>query len=259
MPTTNAPTLLVTVAHPDDESFGCGSVIALAASRGMRVVLCCATRGEAGDDASGRTHDRAALAARREEELRDAAAHLGVAQIELLDFADSGWDGPPPEGALVERLAEATAAVREIVERHRPSIVITLDPGGSDGHRDHALIGAATTAAFESAVDWPASLYHWCLPRSLMARWSGVQQGVDPESVYLTIELGRLDADITTVLDTQAVLEVRRRAIAAHATQRSPFAGLPDDLERAFLTEDHLVRVSPAWSGGDTERELLVP
>lgn len=257
--TRNPPTLLVTVAHPDDESFGCGSLIALAAAQGMRVVLCCATRGEAGEDARGRTDDPAALATIREAELRSAAAHLGVAEIVVLDFADSGWDGPPPPGALIDRLAEATAAVHTIIEQHRPSIVLTMDPGGSDGHRDHALIGAATTTAFESAVDWPASLYHWCLPRSLMARWSGVQQGVDPESVYLTIELGRLDADITTVLDTAAVLEARRRAIAAHASQSSPFAGLPDDLERAFLTEDHLVRVAPAWPGGDTERALLVP
>ena len=38
---------LVVVAHPDDESFGCGSLIARAAACGAHVTIVCATRGEA--------------------------------------------------------------------------------------------------------------------------------------------------------------------------------------------------------------------
>ena len=41
--------LLCTVAHPDDESFGLGSLLAGAVAAGARVVLVCATRGEAGE------------------------------------------------------------------------------------------------------------------------------------------------------------------------------------------------------------------
>ena len=37
------------VAHPDDETFGAGSVIASLAAAGVEVVVCCATRGEMGE------------------------------------------------------------------------------------------------------------------------------------------------------------------------------------------------------------------
>jgi LmbE family N-acetylglucosaminyl deacetylase len=41
--------LVVVVAHPDDETFGCGSLIAQASADGARVRVICATRGEAGE------------------------------------------------------------------------------------------------------------------------------------------------------------------------------------------------------------------
>ena len=99
-----------------------------------------------------------------------------------------------------------------------------------------------------------AALYHWCLPRSLMNRWVAAR-GVDA-GVYGEQLLGRPDDDITTVLDGRHVVDERRRAIAAHRTQASPFVDLSPELEAAFLTEDHLVRCVPAWKGGPTERAL---
>lgn len=245
--------MLVTVAHPDDESFGTGSLIAHAVDLGLRVVVACATRGEAGE---GDSED---LGAQREGELRDAAAILGVDTVEVLGFADSGWDGPTPPGALVDRVAEAAERTRDLLRKHRPAIVVTLDPAGSDGHRDHAAIGEATTRAFHDAVDWPASLYHWCIARSLMERWAAVTAAANPDSVYLGAPLGRPDAEITTVLDLSAVLDRRDRAIAAHRSQASPFEGLDDDLRHAFLAYDSLLRVVPPWNDGEIERALFVP
>ena len=43
--------LLVTVAHPDDETFGLGSVLAHAAASGIEASVICATRGELGEPA----------------------------------------------------------------------------------------------------------------------------------------------------------------------------------------------------------------
>lgn len=60
------------VAHPDDETFGLGSVIAAAVAEGAEVVVCCATRGEAGEAAE--LPEGADLGAVRADELRTAWA-----------------------------------------------------------------------------------------------------------------------------------------------------------------------------------------
>src|SRR5689334_6160436 len=91
---------MVVVAHPDDESFGCGSTLLHAAAAGARTAVVCATRGEAGEPAPGTGIARVELARVRERELRDAAVVLGVSSVRLLDFADSGMEGPADAATL---------------------------------------------------------------------------------------------------------------------------------------------------------------
>ena len=62
--------------------------------------------------------------------------------------------------------------------------------------------------------------------------------------------------DITTILDTSDVRELRDRASELHRSQTAPFDSMPDDLRLAFLTTDHLIRMQPPWTGGPVEREL---
>ncbi len=258
-PADRGITLLVTVAHPDDESFGCGSLITAAAEAGWRVVVCCASRGEAGEDASGLYAEPELLGAAREAELRAAATVLGVEVVEVLGFADSGWSGPAPTHSLVDDLPALVDEISRTIQAHRPDVVVTMDPSGSDGHRDHAAIGAAATQAFQQTVDWPASLYHWFLPRSLMNQWAREIAANDPDSVYLQTELGRTDDDVTTVIDGSLILKRRWQAIDCHATQSSPYAGVSPELAAAFIGRDHLVRIIPPWSGGPRESALHVP
>ncbi len=61
--------MLVMIAHPDDETFGCGSILLHAAGRGVTTFLCCATRGEAGEPAPGSGIDQQHLPAIPEREL----------------------------------------------------------------------------------------------------------------------------------------------------------------------------------------------
>src|SRR5215213_8547528 len=129
--------LLVTVAHPDDETFGMGSVLAHAAAHGLEARVICATRGELGEPAIdiGTTP----LGEVREGELRAAAAILGVVHVEVLDYCDSGVDGDPAPGSLAAAdTSDVAAILTDRIDALRPDIVIVAD--GSDGHRDHVLI-----------------------------------------------------------------------------------------------------------------------
>jgi LmbE family N-acetylglucosaminyl deacetylase len=251
--------LLVVVAHPDDETFGLGSVIALEAARGVEVVVCCATAGENGEAPEWLAD--ADLGEVRRGELRAAATELGVRRVELLDFGDSGMTGePPPRSLAGAPFEEVVAVVGAVVDEVGPDVVVTLDPVGGDGHRDHARIGAATIEACRERT-W-TRVYAWTVPRPLIARWFAELERLRPGTTHLELDLdraglGRPDGDITTVLDTSTVLDVRTRAIALHRSQTPPFHDMPDDLRHAFLTRDHLVRVQPPWDGDPVERRLL--
>ncbi|MCU1361821.1 MAG: hypothetical protein JWN99_3110, partial [Ilumatobacteraceae bacterium] len=116
--------LLIVVAHPDDETFGTGSVIAMAAASGVEVTVCCATRGEAGDAPPGFEGDLGAL---REAELRAAGAELGVTRFVLLDFLDSGMSGEPADGTLVAApFDELVGVLRPVIDAAQPDVVVTL-------------------------------------------------------------------------------------------------------------------------------------
>ncbi|MDT4912444.1 MAG: hypothetical protein QOC66_1572 [Pseudonocardiales bacterium] len=246
--------LLVAVAHPDDETFGTGSVIALAARQGADVTVCCATRGEAGE-ADGIEGD---LGVVREAELRDAGVLLGARRFVLLDFLDSGMTGEPNHGTLAAASHEqVTAELDRVIADVRPDLVLTLDPDAGDGHRDHVAIGRAALAAGRKAG---LPVYGWALPRALLARWFAELEQVRPDSAHLDLDrqgLGRPDEQISTVIDVADLQPLREQAIARHASQTSPYDGMPADLRDDFLRTDRLVRLYPAWTGGAVETTLF--
>jgi LmbE family N-acetylglucosaminyl deacetylase len=236
--------LLVIVAHPDDESFGCGSVIAGAVARGARVSVCCATLGEAGELAPGAELKGRSLAEVRHAELRAAADLLGARVLAPLGLLDSGWDGEPPAGSLCALpVGELAALLAGTIKAEGPDAVLTIS--GDDGHRDHRHLAAAVTSAVDLVGDGTA-LFQWCLPNELMRRWAAEMTALRPDTAHLALgiaDLGTPAERFTHVLDTAPHLDARWRAIRAHASQTSPYEGLSPDLATAFLTRDHLVRV----------------
>jgi LmbE family N-acetylglucosaminyl deacetylase len=237
---------LVAVAHPDDESFGCGSAIARAASSGAEVTVACATRGEAGELPPG-FPGSGDLGAVREAELHRAAARLGATRVDLLGYRDSGFDGEPAPGTLCAAPADDVAALLgRLVRDLAPAVVVVLD--GSDGHRDHLHVRAAMRAAVAALPrPWPVLVEH-CLPNGLMRRWLDEMRSVRPDTAYHALDpatLGRPDEEITDVVDVSGVLDRREAAMAEHRSQASPFDGLSPDLRHGFLATDHFARVLP--------------
>src|SRR5215470_11176298 len=91
LPIAEGPVAAV-VAHPDDETFGLGALLATLASEGREVRVLCLTHGEA--STLGATEDLGNIRAR---ELFDAARALGVADVTLLDLPDGGLDAVPDD------------------------------------------------------------------------------------------------------------------------------------------------------------------
>lgn len=234
---------LVVVAHPDDESFGCGSILAHAVATGGSTAVLCATRGEAGESRIP-TDD---LATVREAELRAAARVLRVGTVVVLDHADSGMDGPPPDRALVTVDADVLASeIRAVIEDLRPDVVVTL--AADDGHRDHVAIRDATLVAVDTSRHTVGATFLSCLARSSMVRWADRMRTTGGGDAYLEMaELGTPDEDITHVVDVASHLDRRWEAIRAHTSQASPYDDLDPELQRDFLTSDRLrlVRGTP--------------
>ncbi len=186
------------------------------------------------------------LGAIREHELRAAAEILGVAQITLMGYQDSGFDGALPDGSLCAApLSQVAERCTDLVREHRPDVVLVLD--GSDGHRDHVRIRDAVRYSLVEHLHSGPALYEHCLPNELMRRWLEEMRTAHLDTAYHALDpaaLGRPDSEVTDIVDVGHVLDRREAAIAAHRSQNSPFEGLSTPLRSAFLTRDHLARVS---------------
>ena len=242
--------LLLTVAHPDDEAFGCGSVLAHAAASGVEATVVCATRGELGEPAPGSglepDVDPVELGRVREAELRDACALLGVARVEVLDLLDSGMDGDPAPGSLAAAdPAMVSETLMALIDEIRPDVVVTI--GRDDVHRDHVAIGAATLLAVVRSEHRPSRTYVWTMGQDLIRRFVGVDGPEFGTPLDLT----------TTVVDVSRHRELREQAIRAHASQVPPFDSMSPDLRTEFLEVDRLCRVHPPWTGGPKEDDWV--
>ncbi|MET7682331.1 PIG-L family deacetylase [Streptomyces sp. NPDC005423] len=227
-------TLMAVHAHPDDEATGTGGVLARYAAEGVRTVLVTCTDGGCGDGPGGVKpgdpgHDPATVASMRRKELEASCAALGVSDLEMLDYADSGMAGWPnndaPGSFWGTPVAEGAARLAELMRHYRPDVVVTYDENGFYGHPDHIQAHRITMAALEMTTLTP-KVYWTTMPRSLMRRFGEIMRefGADipePDSAEAAAlaEIGLPDDEITTWVETTPFSGQKYDALAAHASQ----------------------------------------
>jgi mycothiol S-conjugate amidase len=266
--------LLAIFAHPDDESYGAGGVMALAADAGNPVWVLCATNGDQGGRPGEMGVDHSLDPEIRRRELTCACRELGVADPIFLGYRDSGMEGwGAPEGSLSRAPeAEVVERILSVIRRLRPAVIVTFDPGGVYGHPDHTACSVVATAAYRQAAaepGGPVALYHQAMPRSAIRRMRAAMEeerrrsGDDAPSSEDDLRqqeaieaLARPDEEITTVVRIAPVVDRKLAALACHDSQmRGRRWDDPEaraELEQMFGTET-FVRIDPAPA--PTEKE----
>ncbi len=139
--------ILCVFAHPDDESWLCGGVIAHCASRGDQVRLLTLTGGENATQLGPRLLSKTALKRIRTAEIRQAAKILGIARSSGLHF--------PDRGLKQVRLAKLVKVVNDAGRRFQPDFVLTFARDGATGHPDHQAVARTVEATIRrSPQSW---------------------------------------------------------------------------------------------------------
>lgn len=137
-------------AHPDDEVFCAGGIMAACVRAGQRVGGVIATRGEDGDT-DGRRWPKARLGEIRTQEAKASLDVLGVSELRWLKYRD-GQCGLVDEG-------EAASTLWQEIDRFKPDTILTFGPDGLTWHPDHQAVGHWTklaTKAMNVRVLWAA-------------------------------------------------------------------------------------------------------
>jgi len=191
--------ILCISAHPDDNEFTVAGSVARWTREGRAVVFCLVTSGSAGTNEYTPSSD--GLVPIRERECRDAAAILGVKELEFLGYADG----------TVEPTIALRRDLTRIIRRHKPDVVLCSDPTvrwyGNVylNHPDHrAVASAALDAVF------PSSETRSIFPELLA-------EGLERHKVKQVFLAGARDPDV--YVDISRTLAAKCRALKAHRSQ----------------------------------------
>ena len=208
--------VVVLAPHADDESLGCGGLLALLAAAGRPAHVVVVTDGSRSHDSP--TWPAARLRALREVEAQRAVRHLGHGpRVEFLRYADSGL---PDEGtAAFEAAADRLAA---LVADLAPDTVVV--PWRRDPHCDHVGTWRLADARRSPSVRWlEYPVWAW----------------TDAEAAPHDHEATAWRLDVADVLDRKG------RAVAAHRSQTTRL--IDDDPGGFVLSPDVLAHFERPW------------
>lgn len=248
---------LVVAPHPDDETLTSGALVAALASRCQLTLVTC-TRGERGEmigtDLAHLLEDTDELAGYRVGELERALTALGVSDHVFLDALDGGprlvdsgmrWDegaqhvralpalDAGPDAFSVVPTERTVNALVSIIDRVRPDLVLTDEPGGGYGHPDHRRAHEVTMAAVAAAQHRPAFVAWMVRPATAQRaaqQWLAARHDLprvgddggplslpDPDGPQPSIVVP--DADVDLEMDVSAQLPALIGAMRAHRSQ----------------------------------------
>jgi mycothiol S-conjugate amidase len=280
----SARRLLLSFAHPDDESFGMAGTIARYVAEGVQVYLICATNGDVGEVPQEMLSQYDSVAELRLSELRCAAQTLSLARVFTFGYRDSGMAGSSenthPGSLAAADMDEVVGRIVHVIREIRPQVVVTFDPAGGYNHPDHVKMHQATVRAFGAAGDptrypdrlapyQPQKLYYHTFPRRLLRLVVRLMPlfGGDPSRLGRNHDIDlRIVAEcqipIHARIETTAYHEMSDRAVACHASQNGGRVGGPMQVVRAlnrvlFGESDLFSRAYPPVVGRLRERDLF--
>jgi LmbE family N-acetylglucosaminyl deacetylase len=209
--------MLVVAPHPDDESLGCGGLIAALTDLGAGVSTVFVTDGGA-SHRNSRLWPRARLAAEREREAATALDRLGAAPQprRFLRLPDAAM---PKRGEPAHEAARA--ALAGIAREFEPDLALL--PWRRDPHRDHRDAWALAHGAFAAAGASPDVLEY--------AIWL--------DELGAAEDHPRSEEAARVRFDVSAVLARKRAAVEAH---RSQTTGLVADDPDGFRLSAETIR-----------------
>ncbi len=193
-------------AHPDDESFGTGGSLALYKKQGIPTYVITATDGVLGGEDKN-------IVQVRKEELNKASKILQLSGHYELGFAD----GSLSNNMYQKVLSKLVAQVKEIVGSEPGEVTfITFDRTGITGHLDHIAMSMITTYLYQHLDKLvpsiaKAQLHYFCLSKE--------QRPKSDKTYFVYCPCGCDEDEIDISLDVSSVLDIKKRAILAHASQ----------------------------------------
>ncbi len=276
--------LMAIHAHPDDESSKGAGTMAKYAEEGVRVVLVCATGGEEGDILNPRMDQpgiKERMAELRKAELETACDILGVSEIYFLGYRDSGMPDSPgnkhPEAFCNADPDEAVGTLVELIRKEKPDVILCYDESRGYDHPDHVKVHEWGTQAYHDAADpekfpdkgeaWKASkLYYFATftkERFQKLNDAAIEAGNEPPFAGWLDNwdsFGFAEPVITAQVDCAEYIELRSKALLAHATQIDPdsfWFAIPDEMHREVYPWEDYTLIHSHVETRDEEEDLF--
>lgn len=278
--------VLISYAHPDDESFGNGGLIAKYVNEGAEVYLICATDGDVGTIPEEMQGQYDTVRELRLSELDCANEVLKFKKMFLFHYKDSGMMGSETSkdpaslwATWHNDPASVTKRVVEVIREIQPQVIVTFNKYGGYGHPDHIAIQQATTQAFDLAGDvnyitegqepyQSQKLYYSSIPanflklilfflklRRMDTKRMGTNKDIDFDAIVENVEPTHTTVNIADYLDDWD------RSSACHKSQGGGSGGFfgrfPRWLQKIVRGKQSFTRVHPAPLSNRTDEQDL--